>query len=80
MSQNNYTLIQQVETNLYEISNRDADTGIAGWKYKAKTLKKAIEIANKLEKECWLGNSEYGIQINLLPDVKSKFNQSKDEK
>jgi hypothetical protein len=70
MSQNNFTLIQQTKKDIYEVSNRDADTGEGGEIYLCKTLEEAVKKANELERECWLGNSEYGITINLLKDNK----------
>lgn len=70
MSQNNFTLIQQTKKNVYEVSNRDADTGEGGKVYLCKTLEEAVEKANKIEEECWLGSSEYGIRIKLLKDNK----------
>jgi hypothetical protein len=68
MSQNNYTLIEQKEENKYEVSNRDADTNESGKVYTVKTLEEAVRKANEIEKECWLGNSEYGISIKLLKE------------
>ena len=68
MSQNNYTLILQKEENLYEISNRDIDSGFIGKTYKARTLREAVEKANEEEARCYLGSSEYGITIKLLTE------------
>jgi hypothetical protein len=65
MSQNNFTLIQQTKKDVYEVSNRDADTGYGGRVYLCKTLEEAVKKANEIERECWLGNSEYGITIKL---------------
>ena len=74
MSQNNYILIQQKLSNLFEVSDRDADTDYTGKVYKTRTLRKAVEKANELEEECLLGFSKYGIRIMLLPKVKKTKN------
>lgn len=66
MSQNNYTLIEQKERDVYEISNRNADTNESGRVYTVKTLEEAVKKANEIEEKCWLGSSEYGIKISLL--------------
>lgn len=68
MSQNNYTLIEQKRRDVYEVSNRDADTHEGGKIYTAKTLEEAVKKASELERECWLGSSEYGIKISLLKE------------
>ena len=68
MSQNNYTLIKQKEKDVYEVSNRDADTNEGEKVYTVKTLEEAVGKANEIEKKCWLGSSEYGIKISLLKE------------
>lgn len=66
MSQNNYTLIEQIEKNKYEVSNRDADTDVPGKTYICKTIEEAVKKAIKVEEGCHFGGSEYGIRIKLL--------------
>lgn len=72
MSQNNYTLINQKSKNLFEVSVRDADTDYPGKIHKAKTLEEAVTKANELERECWMGSSEYGIRIKLKTKEEEK--------
>ena len=69
MSANNYILIQETK-NGFTITHRDADTRAQYGKIaRAKTLRKAVEIANEiiLTEEV----VEYGIQIKLLKKGKA---------
>ena len=63
MSADNYI---EINRDTFEVVMRDVDTDVAlGKTWKAKTLEKAVDIAEKIEKGLWKENIwlEYGIRF-----------------